>query len=128
MLHNHPQTLEKPALFIESDLFGQVPKEPFDVIVSNPPYIPSRVIDTLQAEVKDHEPLGALDGGEDGLVFYRKIITKAPQYLKRGGRIFLEIGFDQGEDVSKLLTDGCFLDVRIVQDFAGNDRVATGHL
>ena len=121
------QTLGKPALFIESDLFGQVPSEPFDVIVSNPPYIPSRVIDTLQAEVKDHEPRGALDGGEDGLVFYRKIIADAPQHLKRGGRIFLEIGFDQGADVSRLLTDGGFTDVRIVKDFAGLDRVATAH-
>ncbi len=125
---NNAKTLEKPALFVKSDLFGQLEKEPFDVIVSNPPYIPSAVIGTLECEVKDHEPLDALDGGEDGLVFYRKIADTAPEYLKRGGKIFLEIGFDQGEAVSGLLRDAGFQDVRVVKDLAGLDRVVCGRL
>ena len=117
------KNLEKKAFFLESDLFGQLPEMRFDVIVSNPPYIPSDVIETLQPEVKDHEPVMALDGGEDGLAFYRRIASDAPRYLKKGGKILLEIGYDQGKAVSGILKDAGFSGVTVKKDLAGNDRV-----
>ncbi|MBO4901228.1 MAG: peptide chain release factor N(5)-glutamine methyltransferase [Lachnospiraceae bacterium] len=120
------EKLEKPALFIESDLFGQLEEKPFHAIVSNPPYIRTDVIPTLEPEVKDHEPFCALDGGSDGLVFYRKIIATAPQFLLPGGMLLLEIGYDQGEAVSGLMRENGFGDVTVVQDLTGNDRVVRG--
>ena len=95
----------------------------FDVIVSNPPYIRSGVIPELMEEVKDHEPPAALDGGPDGLDFYRRIIDGADEHLIRGGCILFEIGFDQAEDVSGLLKDRGYRDVETVKDYSGNDRV-----
>ena len=100
----------------------------FEVIVSNPPYIRSDVIPTLMDEVKDFEPMLALDGDEDGLKFYRRIIGEAPRHLKSGGAIFLEIGYDQYEDTRKLLVEAGFTDIRLVKDLAGLDRVVTGSL
>ena len=120
------KNLGKSPLFVKSDLFGQLDKQPFDIIVSNPPYIRSDVIPTLQSEVKDYEPSLALDGGEDGLVFYRKIISGASEYLRRGGMLLFEIGYDQGSAVSGLMQDAGFTDVRVVKDFAGLDRVVSG--
>lgn len=98
----------------------------FDIITSNPPYIPTAVVTTLEPEVRDHEPMMALDGMEDGLYFYRKIAAEAGNYLNPGGAIYLEIGYDQGEAVSKLLTDAGFTDVRVHKDLPGNDRVVRG--
>lgn len=98
----------------------------FDIIVSNPPYIRSDVIPTLMEEVREYEPMGALDGGEDGLAFYRRIIEEAPQHLNGGGMLFFEIGYDQAEAVSLLMKEAEFQDVRVMQDFAGNDRVVYG--
>lgn len=114
------------ASFVLGDLFEPVSGK-YDCIVSNPPYIASREVDALMEEVRDHEPRMALDGGEDGLYFYRKIAVQSPKYLNDRGRIFLEIGFDQGEAVAGLLAPA-FDEVRIVQDLAGLDRVVCGIL
>lgn len=111
--------------WIESDLFAEISGE-YDMIVSNPPYIPHHVIETLQPEVRFFEPRIALDGGEDGLVFYRKIASSAPAHLVPGGRILLEIGCEQGEAVCRLLAAHGFSDIKVLPDLAGLDRVVTG--
>lgn len=100
----------------------------FDIIVSNPPYISTGVIETLEPEVKDHEPRLALDGGDDGLDIIRRIIDGAPAHLLKGGELYLEIGYDQGEAVSGLMYDAGFADVEVIQDYAGLDRVVRGRL
>ncbi len=116
--------------FIESDMFSELGnlKNSLDAIVSNPPYIKSEVIETLDQEVRLNEPRLALDGSEDGLRFYRIIVENACDYLKEGGLLFFEIGYDQGEEVSALMIEHGFLDVRVVKDLAGLDRVCFGHL
>ncbi len=111
--------------FLEGDLFEKVEGR-FDVLTSNPPYIPSKVVDGLMPEVRDHEPRMALDGMEDGLHFYRRILKECPPYLNGGAQIFFEIGFDQGEDVKRLMEDAGCMDVRVIKDYAGLDRVVTG--
>ena len=117
------------ATFIKSDMFENIPKdERFDIVVSNPPYIRSDVIGTLMSEVKDYEPLLALDGSEDGLKFYRIIADRAPEYLNNGGMLFLEIGYDQGAEVSALLTAAGFMDVEVIKDLSGLDRVVSGRI
>lgn len=98
----------------------------FEMIVSNPPYIRRDVIDTLMPEVKDHEPLLALDGKKDGLYFYREILKQAKEYLTRGGELFFEIGHDQGQTVKELMEAAGFDEVEVIQDFAGLDRVVHG--
>ena len=113
------------AEFERSDLFEAV-TDTFDVIVSNPPYIPTDVITTLMPEVAEFEPIGALDGKEDGLYFYRKIVKECKKYLNIGGTILFEIGHDQGEAVSEMLMYAGFTNVRVVKDLAGNDRVVIG--
>ena len=114
--------------FVEGDLFGSLRKGiggvKFNIITSNPPYIRHEIIPTLQREIYEHEPLLALDGGEDGLDFYRRIITAAPDYLRQDGHLYLEIGHDQGRDVCALAEDsGSFEDITIVRDLVGHDRV-----
>lgn len=109
------------------DILNEYPSEKYDIVVSNPPYIETEVIDTLQTEVKNHEPRLALDGGEDGLIFYRRITGIAPEILKKGGMLAFEIGYNQGKAVSALMKKN-FCDVRIIQDFSKNDRVVTGIL
>jgi release factor glutamine methyltransferase len=111
--------------FIQSDLFENVPTDTYDVIVSNPPYIPTADIEDLEAEVKDHDPHMALDGFEDGLYFYRVLAKECPKYLKNTGHIYFEIGYDQGETVKNLLLENGFIDISILKDFGGNDRVVT---
>lgn len=111
--------------FLESDLFENV-EEMFDVIVSNPPYIPAGDMEGLMPEVRDYEPRIALDGGEDGLVFYRKILEGSRSHLKKGGMLFFEIGYDQGRAVSKMMRETGFLDVQVRKDYAGLDRVVFG--
>lgn len=113
--------------FERSDLFDNVTGT-FDVIVSNPPYIPSAEVVKLMPEVANFEPLEALDGKEDGLYFYREIIGSAKEYLKPEGRIFFEIGYDEGEAVSQMLQNAEFKEVRVIKDLAHNDRVVTGML
>ena len=109
---------------IKSDMFGSLdPKEKFTLIVSNPPYIPAEEIENLDPEVKDHDPRLALDGGEDGLDFYRIIASEAPKYLTAGGQVLLEIGHDQGETVPALLKAAGFRDIEVLKDLSGNDRV-----
>ena len=126
---------ELAATFVESDLFtawkesGQNTEERrvFDMIVSNPPYIASAVIETLEPEVRLHEPIGALDGTADGLYFYRKIVTDCKAFLKKGGALLFEIGYDQGEAVSELMKEAGFTGVTVKQDYAGLDRVVYGY-
>lgn len=113
--------------FIKSNLYENV-VDKYDIIVSNPPYIPSDDIDGLQVEVAVHEPRIALDGGKDGLDFYREIIVNSTSYLKEKGKLYFEIGYNQGEDIKKLLIDNGFREVEIIIDFAGNDRVVRGEL
>lgn len=109
---------------LESDLFEKVPEgERFDILVSNPPYIPGGVLEGLEPEVRDHEPRMALDGDEDGLKFYRLLAEKSGSFLKKGGAIYLEIGWDQGPAVEELLERAGFYDIRTVKDLAGKDRV-----
>lgn len=115
--------------FLQSDLFSRIGEEPgekFDIIVSNPPYIPSSVIPSLMPEVREHEPLDALDGGEDGMDFYRRIIGQSGAYLVRSGKLFFEIGYDQAEAVQALLLKSGYQEVTVVQDYAGLDRVVYG--
>ncbi|MGN0308846.1 MAG: peptide chain release factor N(5)-glutamine methyltransferase, partial [Lachnospiraceae bacterium] len=102
--------------FIQSDLFSRLSEEKFEIIVSNPPYIASGVIPTLMEEVRDHEPLLALDGKEDGLFFYREIIAEGRRFLTKEGRMFFEIGFDQGEAVSGLMESFGFQEVTVIKD------------
>ena len=110
------------AEFIKSDLFENVSGE-FDYILSNPPYIKKNVIDGLMDEVRLYEPHNALDGGEDGLDFYRIIAAEGKKYLTREGKVFVEIGYDQGEEVKKIFEDEGYIHVDVVRDFAGNERV-----
>lgn len=113
--------------FIHSDLFENIDGK-YDFIVSNPPYIEKDVISTLMPEVKDYEPTNALDGGEDGLDFYRQIIKESPKYLNKKGRLYFEIGYDQGESVSNLMRDAGFEDILVKSDLSGNDRCVMGIL
>ncbi|RKM55633.1 peptide chain release factor N(5)-glutamine methyltransferase [Butyrivibrio sp. X503] len=110
--------------FIETDLFPEKEIGKFDVIVSNPPYIRTEVIKTLAPEVKDYEPMLALDGSDDGLIFYKRIIENAGDYLFSSGYLIMEIGYDQAEAVKALLTEnGKYHDIEVIADYAGNDRV-----
>ena len=119
-----PEKVEH-AHFLQSDLFEKVEGK-FEIIVSNPPYIASAEVDRLMPEVRDHEPRMALDGTEDGLEFYRRIIAEAGQYLVSSGMLFFEIGYDQGQAVSELMRTEGYCDVQVVQDYAGLDRVVYG--
>ncbi len=119
------QALLLEAEFIQSDLFEKVHGK-YEMIVSNPPYIPSKVIPTLMEEVREHDPLMALDGKEDGLYFYREIIKGAERYLYPGGMLFFEIGCSQAEDVSRYLKEAGYKEVTVCRDLAGLDRVVSG--
>ncbi|MBQ8816414.1 MAG: peptide chain release factor N(5)-glutamine methyltransferase [Lachnospiraceae bacterium] len=116
------------AEFVESDLFTAFTnhKVCFDIIVSNPPYIASEVIKTLEPEVRLHEPLSALDGTADGLYFYRHIVAESKSFLKKGGALLFEIGHDQGESVAELMKEAGFTFVAVKKDYAGLDRVVYG--
>lgn len=113
--------------FVESDLFEKVEGQ-FEIIVSNPPYIKSGDIENLMPEVRDHDPYAALDGGTDGLFFYREITEKAKDYLPGGGMLFYEIGYDQGEAVRRIMEESGFREVEVIKDFSGLDRVVSGTL
>lgn len=126
--------LQLDAVFLEGDLFAPLENyvssktkdRLFDIVVSNPPYIETEEIKVLMPEVREHEPLLALDGGEDGLSFYRKIIQKAPEYMRKGAHLFLEIGCKQGEAVRALMQEAGFSQIQILKDYAGLDRVVFG--
>lgn len=117
--------LEAEVQFACGDLFEAVEGE-FDCIVSNPPYIPAGEIEHLMPEVRDHEPVSALDGSEDGLFFYRKITQQAPVFLKMGGWLLFEIGYDQGITVPEIMQQAGFKKIEVKKDLAGHDRVVLG--
>ena len=117
--------LGAPVELVQGDLFENV-QGTFDYILSNPPYIPSKVIDGLMPEVRDHEPRLALDGTEDGLHFYRRIVREATKRLRPGGRLLFEIGQEQGEALLSLLQEAGYEETAIRQDLAGLDRIAVG--
>lgn len=117
--------LDNRVTFICHDILSGMPHLPApDIIVSNPPYIPSRDIEALQKEVRCYEPRRALDGGEDGLLFYRFITKHAP--LKSGGLLAFEIGYDQGESVPQLLAENGYTGITLTKDLTGNPRVVLG--
>ena len=131
----HLQNAAVDFTLLRSDMFSALAERTedgalkrYDVIVSNPPYIPSAVVDELEPEVRDYEPRIALDGTADGLRFYRILAEESVHYLKPGGRIYLEIGYDQGERVPALLAAAGFRDITVIRDFGGNDRVVAAHL
>lgn len=117
---------EASVLFVHSDLFEKLDQNrKFDLLVSNPPYIPTQVIGTLMPEVREHEPVAALDGSDDGLYFYRRISKEAKRYLYRGAHVLYEIGCDQGQSVSEILRAEGYREIEVIQDFAGLDRVVS---
>lgn len=123
--HNAEELGENNCIFINSDLFEAVSGK-YDIIVSNPPYIPTDVIATLMEEVKDNEPVNALDGKADGLFFYREIIAKASDYLHKGGYLFFEIGYNQADAVKRIMENAGYKEILVVKDLAGLDRVIYG--
>ncbi|MGF7003782.1 release factor glutamine methyltransferase [Lachnospiraceae bacterium PFB1-21] len=116
------ERLQVEADFIRSDLFAEVTGE-FSMIISNPPYIRSEEIKKLASEVREHDPLMALDGGSDGLDFYRRISREAKAHLTKGGLLLLEIGYDQGEALKTILTQDGYDKIQVKKDFSGLDRV-----
>lgn len=126
---------EKEPVWILSNLFSALfekqesgQAEKYDLIVSNPPYIKSSVVETLMPEVRDYEPRLALDGSEDGLLFYRRIVEESGHFLKENGYLMFEIGYDQGEAVKRLMADAGFTEIEVKKDYAGLDRVVKGKL
>ncbi len=123
--------VEDRAVFLQGDLFEALSGLPetelrsFDILVSNPPYIRTSVIPTLEEEVRVREPLMALDGGEDGLSFIRGIIAEGRTYLRDGGRLFMEIGFDQKEETERLLSEQGYQEIHTIRDYNHLDRVVT---
>ncbi len=119
------RALGQKAEFVRSDLFENISGE-YEVIVCNPPYIPTGEIPGLMEEVREHDPRSALDGGEDGLCFYKKIIAQAGDYLTPGGRLYFEIGCSQAEAVSGLMKAAGYREVNVCRDLSGLDRVVSG--
>jgi release factor glutamine methyltransferase len=116
----------KGAEVVWGDLFDPVAKKKYGMIISNPPYIETAVIPTLMPEVRQWEPMSALNGGKDGLDFYRRIIAGAPAHLKKGGTLVLEIGHDQAYAVTEMLENSpAFAEIKVIKDLAHNDRVVT---
>ncbi len=113
--------------WLESDLFTAVMGK-YDLIISNPPYIRTAVIEELMPEVKTYEPRIALDGKEDGLYFYKRIIDEAASFLNPGGELLFEIGYDQARDVSEYMQSHRFTQIEVIQDYAGLDRVVCGQM
>lgn len=122
IIKKNAENLGVEVNIVESDLFDDIEGK-FDIIVSNPPYIGSETIEMLETTVKDYEPRLALDGGRDGLKFYKKIIPNSKKYLSENGRIFFEMGFDEGEQIKSLLMSNTFSDIKIYKDLANLDRV-----
>ena len=119
------ECLKAGASFIQSDLFEHIETD-YDMIISNPPYIRTEEISRLEDEVKLHDPWIALDGKEDGLYFYRRIVENSTNHIKKGGYLLFEIGFDQAKDVSKLMEDQGYEEIQVKKDLAGLDRVVMG--
>ena len=119
--------LGKECTFIHSDLFENIEGR-FDVIISNPPYIATKEIEALEPEVREHEPMMALDGKKDGLYFYRKIVSVSVNYLNPEGWLLFEIGYDQGKALSEMMKSAGYCQVQVIKDLAGLDRVVIGKL
>lgn len=111
--------------FRQSDLFENIEGQ-FDMIVSNPPYIRTAELENLMPEVREYEPELALDGGGDGLRFYRRILEECRDSLMKGGMLFFEIGCDQGKDVAGLMERAGYLEIQVIKDYGGHDRVVCG--
>ncbi|MCI8992197.1 MAG: peptide chain release factor N(5)-glutamine methyltransferase [Eubacterium sp.] len=118
---------ETAIIFQQGDLFARA-TEQFDMIISNPPYIPTADLQDLMTEVRDFEPHVALDGGADGYDFYRRIIKEAPGYLKEGGYLYMETGYNQGDLVAGMMRAAGFVQVVVIKDLQGLDRVVRGKL
>lgn len=114
--------------FYQGDLYEPVKGMRFDLIVSNPPYIAAEEIRELQIEIREHEPIAALNGGIDGLDFYRRILAEAPQYLKAGGMVVLEIGINQAQGIKQLAEDAGFSSIKFIKDYSGIQRIAVAKL
>ena len=128
--NSYSDEMDQKVYFLTSDMFDNFEKlisqtgiEKFDIITANPPYIKTKDIENLAEEVKRFEPKAALDGDADGLKYYRLIAKDAKKYLNQGGKIYLEIGFDQGEDVKRIFEKEKFNNIDIIKDLSGNDRV-----
>lgn len=121
--NGHIHGLNQRISWQKSDLFQALSGECFDVIISNPPYIPHGEIEGLDLEVRAYDPMLALDGGPDGLDFYRQIADQAGAYLKAGGKLFLEIGADQAGRVVDLLSQSGWVNIRVLADYTGRDRM-----
>jgi len=119
------ERLAPGAKLMESDLFEKI-EGSFDLIVSNPPYIKSEEIAELMEEVRLYEPLLALDGHEDGLYFYKRIAGESRAHLKKNGRLYFEIGYDQGVSVPRIMEEQGFCEIEVIKDLAGLDRVVKG--
>ena len=120
--------VDKRVDFVISDVLQKTDfGKKFDIVISNPPYIETSVIATLEKDVKDFEPSLALDGGDDGLIFYRKIVDNIDIPLKKGGELYFEIGYNQAESVTEIMRDK-FCDIQTFKDLAGHDRVVKGQL
>lgn len=109
--------------FLNSDIYSNIPLKLYDAIVSNPPYIKTNDIKALSPQVRDYEPFSALDGGDDGLKFYREITSNSKKYLKKNGMLFFEIGYNQAEALKEIFDKNNFKGVHVVKDLAGLDRV-----
>lgn len=120
-------SVDNRVKILKKDILKEYPDSKYDIIVSNPPYIESDIIETLQTEVKNYEPRIALDGGADGLIFYRRIAKIAPELLSENGLIAMEIGYNQAEQVVELLKNN-FDNIQVIKDLGGNDRVVTGRV
>ena len=128
LARKNAQRNQSQVTFFQSNMFDQLSNtSKVDVIVSNPPYIESKVIDELDDEVKKYEPRLALDGMEDGLHFYRILAREGKRFLNEGGRLYVEIGFDQAEAVKEIFGAQGFLDIQVYKDLAGLDRVVAMH-
>ena len=122
-LNAEKNLVRKKIEFIESDMFNKIYKDDFDIIVSNPPYIKTKVIEELDKQVKN-EPYIALDGGADGLKFYKIIIENAYKYIKNEGKVFLEIGYDQKNELINLFKENNhYENIYSKKDLGGNDRI-----
>ena len=128
LARKNAQRNQAQVTFFQSNMFEQLSNtSKVDVIVSNPPYIESKVVDELDDEVKKYEPRLALDGMEDGLHFYRILAREGKRFLNEGGRLYVEIGFDQAEAVKEIFGAQGFLDIQVYKDLAGLDRVVAMH-
>ena len=125
MAKKNAEKMQSEIVFVHTDMFSNITGT-FDMIVSNPPYIPTKVIESLEEEVRLYDPFSALDGKEDGLYFYRILAKESPRFLKDGGWIYMEIGHDQSASVEALLKEAGFEEIRTDKDLAGLDRVVCG--